>query len=192
MNKKINLQLINILDKILSVFILFVTLPIILFSIILIYITDGMPVIIRQERVGHNGKHFFLYKFRTMINDAEKDGPKLTVALDKRITPLGRIFRKFSIDELPQFFNVLKGDMSVVGPRPEREFFIDAENKFYIYRLKVKPGITGLAQINGRSDLPIDKKLIYDKIFVDNYSIKLYIYVLLKSIVVVLSTKGTR
>ena len=191
MNKK-NYMIIFLLDKIISVLILFYVFPLLVVSIILLYIFYGSPILIKQERVGINGKHFFLYKLRTMIKNAEKDGPKLTDKYDKRITKLGRILRKFSIDEIPQFFNVIKDDMSIVGPRPEREFFIDKKNKLYLYRLKVKPGITGLAQINGRSDLSIEKKLLYDKIFVDKYSIKLYFYIILKSIIIVLSTKGTR
>ncbi len=108
------------------------------------------PFIYRQERIGRNGQPFEILKFRSMYMDAEQDGPALSSSTDKRVTPFGRFLRKWRIDEFPQFFNVLKGDMSIIGPRPERQFYINKllkEEPSVLELLKVKPGITSLGQV---------------------------------------------
>jgi len=140
-----------------------------------------------QDRIGLDGKKFVMYKFRTMVSDAEKStGPVMSKPNDPRITKLGRILRKFSIDELPQLFNVLMGKMSLVGPRPERPIFVkDFKEKIpkYMLRHKVKCGVTGWAQIHGlRQDTPIEKRIKYDFYYIENWSLLLDIKILWKTL----------
>lgn len=138
------------------------TLPVMVVTAIGIKIEDRGPVFFKQERVGKNHKPFNILKFRSMVIDAEsKTGPVLAKSNDDRITKMGKFIRKTRIDELPQLINVLKGDMSLVGPRPEREFFtkqFQRENKWFNYRHAVKPGITGYAQVMGKYTTDADKK----------------------------------
>jgi exopolysaccharide biosynthesis polyprenyl glycosylphosphotransferase len=159
--------------------------------------TSPGPVIFMQERVGLKGKVFTLYKFRTMVNDAEKHtGPVWAKADDDRITPVGKILRKTRIDELPQIVNVLKGEMSFIGPRPERLHFVNQlkdQIPMYLRRLQVKPGLTGWAQINVNYDRTIEDvktKLSYDLYYIDNMSFSLDLSILLKTVKVVLIGKG--
>jgi exopolysaccharide biosynthesis polyprenyl glycosylphosphotransferase len=144
----------------------------------------------RQKRVGLNGKTFSPVKFRTMFDDAEKDlGPVLATADDPRITPVGRLLRPLRLDELPQMINVLKGEMSFVGPRPERPFFVEQfcrDIPEYHYRLKVKPGITGLAQVQGKYDSDAADKLRYDLYYIRNYSLLLDLQIIFQTLRVVL------
>jgi lipopolysaccharide/colanic/teichoic acid biosynthesis glycosyltransferase len=132
----------------------------------------GKGVIFKQERVGKNGTHFTIFKFRTMINDAESlTGAVLSSKNDPRVTSLGKILRSSHVDELPQLFNILKGEMSFVGPRPERPEFVELfikEIKDYQFRQNVKPGITGLAQICLSYDASANVKLQYDKFYINN------------------------
>jgi len=147
------------------------------FIAILVKLTSRGPVFYKQERMGLDGKPFTIYKFRSMKVDAEKHsgGPTWATEDDPRRTPIGKILRRLSLDELPQFFNVLKGDMSIVGPRPERPAFVNEFKKdlpHYMLRHRVKAGITGWAQVNGlRGDTSIKKRLEYDLYYIENWSL---------------------
>ena len=148
------------------------------------------PVFYSQTRVGKDNKLFRVYKFRTMVADAEKStGPVIALANDNRITRVGEFLRKTRLDELPQLWNVLKGEMSFVGPRPERPIFVEEFSKevpIYRYRLMVKPGITGLAQVEGNYSTDFRDKLRYDLIYIRNYSVFSDLFIILKTIHVVL------
>ncbi len=175
------------------------TLPIMLITTLCILLEDGAPVFYRQERVGKGGKTFMVLKFRSMWNDAEKGGkPQWAATDDPRITRVGKIIRKLRIDELPQIFNVLTGDMSFVGPRPERPYFVEqlcAEVPFYNVRHSIKPGITGWAQVRyqyGASVQDAIEKLQYDLYYVKNHSLFLDIIILIDTIEVVVLGKGGR
>lgn len=151
------------------------------------------PIFFLQERMGRNRKIFRLVKFRTMISSAEADcGPILAIKNDPRITRIGRILRRSGIDELPQLWNVLKGEMSLVGPRPERpEFtgrFIE-EHPYYALRLRMRPGITGLAQIHGHYHSPVSSKLRYDIVYMSNFSLLLDLKILFRTLQVILTGK---
>lgn len=171
-------------DIIGSLLLLIVTSPVILISMLVIKLTMGGKVIFRQKRVGLNKKVFTMYKLKSMRDSAESDTAWSTDA-DPRRTKFGSFIRKFSIDELPQLINVLKGDMSLVGPRPEIPFYVnDFKNKIPMYMIKhqVKPGITGLAQINGyRGDTSIEKRIEYDVQYIENWSFFLDISILLRT-----------
>jgi len=171
-------------DLILGIVAVIISLPITLILSILILL-DGGPVLYSQERLTKGNKVFKMYKFRTMIPDAEKlSGPVLAENKDPRITPVGRFIRFIRFDELPQLFNVIRGDMSLVGPRPERPFFTEQFEKDipeYTYRLKVKAGLTGLAQVEGKYNTSVEDKLRYDLIYINNYS-------LLKDFIIMLQT----
>ena len=173
------------------------SLPIMLLAAILIVIEDGMPILYRQERVGLNGRLFNVIKFRSMRRDAEKDGkPIWAKAQDNRTTRVGQVIRKLRIDELPQLFSVLKGDMSLVGPRPERPFFVDQLTKeipFYAVRHSVKPGVTGWAQVRYHYGATVEdsaEKLQYDLYYVKNHTLLLDLVVLFETVGVVLTGKG--
>jgi lipopolysaccharide/colanic/teichoic acid biosynthesis glycosyltransferase len=164
---------------------------------LLIKIDTKGPVLYTQKRLGVRGKEFTLFKFRSMISEAEKHtGPIWATKNDKRITRIGRVLRPLRLDELPQLFNVLKGDMSFVGPRPERPAFVENLRKsvpLYNLRLNVPPGITGLAQVKHVYDKSIDdvrRKLEYDIQYINNVSISLDLKIFLKTILTVLQKKG--
>ncbi|MCC8136337.1 MAG: exopolysaccharide biosynthesis polyprenyl glycosylphosphotransferase [Ruminococcus sp.] len=171
------------LDIIMSLMMIIVSSPFMIVSALAIKLYDGGPVLYKQKRLTINGREFYVYKFRSMIVDAEKDGvPQLCTDLDSRITPVGRILRKFRIDEMPQFFNILKGDMSVVGPRPERPELSNEYKKSmpeFEYRLKVKAGLTGYAQVTGVYDTSPYDKLKMDLMYIENYSIRLDFQIML-------------
>jgi sugar transferase (PEP-CTERM system associated) len=172
--------------------------PIILVISILIKIDSRGPVFYKQERVGEGGKIFKLLKFRSMVENAETNGPVWAEKDDKRVTRVGRWMRKWRIDEIPQMFNVLKGDMSFVGPRPERSFFVERLRKeipFYDQRFSVKPGVTGWAQIKyryGASKEDALEKLEYDLYYIKNLSPLYDLIIIFETIKVVLSGKGAR
>ncbi|MDF0678952.1 MAG: sugar transferase, partial [Nitrosomonas sp.] len=173
--------------------------PIMLLTALLIVIEDGLPVFYRQERVGYAGKTYMVIKFRSMFNDAEKAGkPQWATADDPRSTRVGRIIRKLRIDELPQIINVLKGEMSFVGPRPERPHFVNmlsAQVPYYNMRHSIKPGITGWAQVRypyGASIEDAIEKLQYDLYYVKNHSLFLDFVILIDTVGVVLLRKGSR
>ncbi|RLA94466.1 MAG: sugar transferase, partial [Deltaproteobacteria bacterium] len=144
------------------------------------------PVFYRGVRVGRYGKSFRIYKFRTMVVNAEKIGGPSTADDDPRITKIGKFLRKYKLDELPQLINVLKGEMSLVGPRPTLKYQVDRYNDFQRRRLLVKPGITGWALIHGRNLLTWEERIRYDVWYVDNWSIWLDLWIMLKTIWVVL------
>lgn len=186
-------------DIIASLLLLIVALPFMLVTAILIILEDGAPIFYRQQRVGQGSKPFDILKFRSMRKDAEKDGkPRWAAAQDDRTTKVGRVIRNLRIDELPQIFNVLKGEMSFVGPRPERPFFVSElarEIPYYNARHSIKPGITGWAQVRypyGASLEDAIEKLQYDLYYVKNHTLFLDIMVLFDTVQVVLWGKGAR
>ncbi len=173
--------------------------PTMLLAAILILLEDGLPILYRQERVGLHGRLFNVIKFRSMRRDAEADGkPRWAKADDDRVTRTGRIFRKLRIDELPQLFSVIQGNMSIVGPRPERAFFVDELTKqipFYALRHSVKPGVTGWAQVRYHYGATVDdaaQKLQFDLYYVKNHSLFLDLVVLFETVGVVLTGKGAQ
>lgn len=189
----------RVFDIIASLLLLIVTLPVMLLTALLIIIEDGRPVFYRQERIGLAGKVYRVIKFRSMFNDAEKGGkPQWAVTDDPRVTRVGKIIRKLRIDELPQIINVLKGEMSFVGPRPERPHFVDiltAQVPYYNLRHSIKPGITGWAQVRypyGASIEDAIEKLQYDLYYVKNHSLFLDFIILINTVGVVLLSKGSR
>jgi sugar transferase (PEP-CTERM system associated) len=173
--------------------------PVMLIAAVCIKLESSGPVLYRQERVGQNGRCFSIAKFRSMRTDAEKDGkPVWAAANDNRVTRVGQIIRRLRIDELPQLFNVLRGDMSLVGPRPERPFFVEQltqEIPFYALRHSVKPGVTGWAQVRYAYGATIEEsqeKLQFDLYYVKNHTLFLDLVVLLETVGVVLTGKGAR
>ena len=181
-------------DIVLAVIGLIVSAPVMLISAILIKVTSPGPVIFSQERVTINNRVFKIYKFRTMVVDAEKKtGPVISSQHDPRVTPVGAVLRKLKIDELPQLFNILKGDMSFVGPRPERPVFADrfsAEIPAYKYRTLVKAGLTGYAQVYGKYDTSAEDKLRFDLLYIRSYSLLLDIKLLLTTVFTVFRGKN--
>lgn len=162
---------------------------------ILIKLDSEGPAIYSQERLGKNGKPFYIYKFRSMVQGAEENGPQWASVDDKRCTRLGKILRKSRIDELPQLVNILTGDMSFVGPRPEREcFYIEFEKYIpgFKNRMAVTPGLTGHAQVNGGYSLLPEEKIVYDMEYIANRSMRMDLQCILKTISVVLFHKGAR
>jgi sugar transferase (PEP-CTERM system associated) len=186
------------IDMVAALAVLLICLPILAATALIIKLESPGGIFYRQERVGENGKTFNIIKFRSMRADAEKTGPVWASMNDDRTTKFGRFIRKTRIDELPQLFTVIKGDMSFVGPRPERPFFVrELEKKipFYSNRHVVKPGITGWAQIYypyGASEEDALHKLEYDLYYIKNLSIAMDLMTIFKTIKVVLFHKGAR
>jgi sugar transferase (PEP-CTERM system associated) len=173
--------------------------PLMAITAVLIKLESPGPALYRQDRVGLNGRLFSITKFRSMRTDAEQDGtPRWAAPNDDRITRVGHFIRKLRIDELPQLFNVLRGDMSLVGPRPERQYFVDQltqEIPFFALRHSVKPGVTGWAQVRYQYGATVEdsqEKLQYDLYYVKNNSLFLDLVVLFETIGVVLTGKGAR
>ncbi|MCW5619767.1 MAG: TIGR03013 family PEP-CTERM/XrtA system glycosyltransferase [Burkholderiales bacterium] len=189
----------RVFDLSAAMVLLVVTLPVMAIAAIAILLESGRPLIFRQDRVGLGGKEFTVFKFRSMRTDAERDGiPRWATTGDPRITRVGKFLRRTRIDELPQLFNVLRGEMSFVGPRPERAFFVEQLSEkipFYGARHTVKPGLTGWAQVRysyGASVEDAVKKLQFDLYYVKNHTLFLDIVILLKTIRVVLKGEGAR
>lgn len=187
----------RIFDIICALILILLSLPIMAVAALAIIVENGFPVLYRQERVGLNGRLFNVIKFRSMRRDAEKDGqPVWAKAQDSRVTKVGKIIRTLRIDELPQLFSVLNGDMSLVGPRPERPFFVDQLTKeipFYAVRHSVKPGVTGWAQVRYHYGATVEdsaEKLQYDLYYVKNHSLFLDFLVIFETVGVVLTGKG--
>lgn len=180
----------RVLDVIVSFCLLLIFSPFMVLSYALIPLASPGAAVYKQERVGIKGRKFNLYKFRSMVQDAEmKTGPVLAASHDPRITLVGRFIRATRLDELPQLFNVLKGDMSLVGPRPERTFFIEQFKGIfpdYEYRFLIKPGITGLAQVMSKYSTTVEYKLHLDLMYINHYSLWLDLKILLQTIRVVL------
>ncbi len=195
---QIDLMFKRLFDIFVSVLILLLTAPILILAAIAVKVTSPGPVFYLQDRVGFNGRVFPVMKFRSMRNDAEKDGPVWAQQGDARVTPVGRFIRATRIDEIPQIFNVLMGHMSFVGPRPERPFFVEsleADINFYQERHRVKPGITGWAQINypyGASVEDSRRKLQYDLYYIKNYSVFLDFLILVQTVRVIIWPDGVR
>jgi len=174
-------------DYIISIIAIVITSPIMVLTAIAIKLTSRGPIIFKQERIGHNGKPFMMYKFRSMkVQKPSEEKSEWTTKDDPRKTLVGNFIRKTSIDELPQFFNVLKGDMSVVGPRPERPYFVEQFKKDvpkYMVKHQVRPGITGWAQIHGcRGDTSIKKRIEYDIEYVENWHMGLDLAIMIKTV----------
>ena len=186
-------------DLVASAVLLIVTLPVAILTALAIYAVDRGPIFYRQIRIGYNGRPFTIVKFRSMSVNAEGDGvAKWAAQTDARVTPVGKFIRRMRIDEIPQIFNVLRGEMSFIGPRPERPELaedISQHIPFYKYRHYVKPGITGWAQVNypyGASIADAENKLKYDLYYLKNYSLFLDIFILFQTIRVVLGQAGAR
>ncbi len=189
----------RVFDILSALVLIVVSAPIMVITAILIKLESPGPVLYRQERTGQLGKSFNVTKFRSMRTDAEKDGkPRWATTNDSRVTRVGNVIRRLRIDELPQLFNVLKGEMSMVGPRPERPFFVEQltqEIPFYAVRHSVKPGVTGWAQVRyhyGSTVEDSQEKLQYDLYYVKNHTLFLDLVVLLETVGVVLTGKGAR
>ena len=197
----VNLFLKNLIDYVLGSIIFIIFIPIYLFVGMLIKIDSKGPVFFEQKRMTKECRIFYMYKFRTMYVDAEKrlkdlmkyneaDGPLFKMKNDPRITRVGRFLRKFSIDELPQIINVLKGELSLVGPRPPIPSEVEKYDEWEMKRMNVKQGITGLWQISGRSDLSFEEMARLDLYYIQNWSIEMDIKIIIKTIPTVLFGKG--
>jgi exopolysaccharide biosynthesis polyprenyl glycosylphosphotransferase len=185
----------QILDFIFAIILLILLSPIMIITAVLIKIDSKGPIIFKQKRIGKNGKHFTIYKFRTMVENAEIMGTGLdSYENDFRVTKIGKFLRNSSLDEFPQLFNVLKGDMSFIGPRPPVTYHPYKYEDYPEYakrRFAVKPGVTGYAQINGRNELSWDEKFKYDLFYVDNISFILDFKILILTIFKVIKMEGS-
>ncbi len=195
------LALKRIFDVVVSTVGLVLTSPLFLLIALAIPVDDGFPVLFRQLRAGENGRAFQIFKFRTMVRDAEAMLPELIsldelsdpmfkLKYDPRITRVGRFLRRTSLDELPQLLNVLRGEMSIVGPRPELVDLVERYSPEHEVRLRVKPGITGPWQVYGRSELTFDEVLAVEREYVENLSLGRDLRIILMTIPVVLGRRG--
>ncbi|MFS0822751.1 sugar transferase [Bacillus sp. 1P02SD] len=178
----------RLFDFIFALSMLILFMPIIIITALLIKIKLGSPILYKQNRPGLNGKPFTIYKFRTMTNEKDQNGNLLLD--DKRLTTLGKFMRKHSLDEMPQLLNVLKGDLSLVGPRPLKMEYLSLYNSFQKRRHDVKPGITGWAQINGRNEISWEKRFELDVWYVNNRSFILDLKILLITIIKIIRSEG--
>lgn len=193
----------RVLDVVLAGLLVLITLPVTALTALLIKVTSPGPVLFKQDRCGLNGRLFLMYKFRSMVDNAEQlrfelealnemDGPVFKSSRDPRITAIGKIIRRFSIDELPQLYNVLRGEMSLVGPRPPLPQEVARYVRWQRRRLSMKPGITCLWQISGRNEVSFDDWMKLDLTYIDNWSLLLDLKILLKTVPVVLLGRGAK
>ncbi|WP_102273050.1 sugar transferase [Cytobacillus massiliigabonensis] len=178
----------RIFDLVASSFCFLLFCPLIILTAILVRMKLGSPIVYKQERPGLNGQSFVLYKFRTMTDEYDINGDELPDHL--RVTSFGNFLRRYSLDEFPQLFNVLKGDISLVGPRPLKMEYLPLYSKFQARRHEVKPGITGWAQVNGRNGIPWENRFELDVWYVDNRSFILDIKIILMTIRKLLKPEG--
>lgn len=189
------LSLRNIMDFIIALSCLVITLPLLMFVCLAIKLESPGSAFFLQERVGLNGKLFYIIKLRSMDMNAEKNGAQWATKNDPRVTKVGAFIRKTRIDEIPQLINILKGDMSLIGPRPERAIFTEQFNKEisgFKNRLTVKPGITGWAQVNGGYDISPREKLVFDLYYIKNLSFIIDMKIIFRTIKVVFTGEGAR
>ncbi|MEG1506141.1 MAG: sugar transferase [Bacilli bacterium] len=182
------LKIKRLLDLVISIILFIALLPIFILISISIKLDSKGKIIFKHKRFGQNLEPIYVYKFRTMVENADKLGPQYTIKNDIRVTKLGKILRKTSIDELPQLLNILKGEMSLIGPRPDA--YEDVASAHQKIRCRVMPGLTGLAQVSGRSSLSTNEKEYYDEEYVKNISFKLDCIIFFKTIKVVISSKN--
>ncbi len=186
----------RVLDLVAAALLLVLTSPLLLVAVVAVALDDGLPAFFSQERSGRGMKPFRMHKLRTMVKDAEAaSGPVLAEADDARITTVGRVLRRFRIDELPQLVNILRGEMSFVGPRPERPFFVEQylkETPGYRERFTVKPGVTGLAQVSGGYATTPERKLKYDLIYMYHQTPAMDAQIVAETLRVVLTGRGAR
>ena len=178
----------RVLDFIFSIIAILFLFIIILATCILLRFKVGAPILFKQQRIGYREQNFMIYKFRTMSNECDDEGNLLPSS--SRLIPFGRVLRKLSIDEIPQLFNVLKGDMSLVGPRPLLPRYLPYYTKKERKRHQVRPGITGLAQITGRNHLEWDERLALDVHYVENWSLWLDLKIIILTIIKVLKREN--
>lgn len=184
------------LDIFFSLFAIILLMPVYIALSIGVKLSSPGPILYSHQRIGKNGEAFKIFKFRSMYVDAEKDGPALSSKNDSRVTPFGKFIRKTRLDEFPQFFNVLKGDMSLVGPRPERQFYIDQITEkapHYSHLLSVRPGITSWGQVKYGYAENVDQmieRLKYDIIYIENRSLFIDFKIMIYTIKIIFQAKG--
>jgi polysaccharide biosynthesis protein PslA len=186
----------RILDVVISVFGLLLFSPLMLYAAIRVRLSSPGPIFYHQERIGFKGKRFQIHKFRSMLHDAEKEGPALSSLQDPRVTPWGKTMRKWRIDELPQLWNILRGEMSLVGPRPEREYYVDQlylRTPYFRYLLKVKPGLTSWGMIQFGYAENIDEmleRMRYDLMYIENISLLVDLKIMLYTLKIIFMGQG--